>query len=185
MKELMEFADKIKDKELKGKVIEILKHPALSHKGIKIKPVKYEDSPGSINWHHVKTGGLIEHTYSVVKNCIEIAENLKKVYKHEIDMDVLIASALVHDIGKLWTFQRGASGTWEPTEIFLDHSFLGVSELYSRGFPETILHCVASHFGENGPTPPRTMEAILLHMVDNMDATLGAMSKENLLHLMG
>ena len=185
MKELMKFADKIKDNNLKKKVVEVLEHPALAHKDIKIKPVKFEDAPASVNWHHVKTGGLVEHTYSVVKNCIDVAENLKKTYKHDINMDVLIASALVHDIGKLWTFQRDVKGNWEPTELMLDHTMLGTSELYARGFPEPVLHCVAAHFGENGPTPPRTIEAIILHMIDNMDATLGAISKDNLLNLMG
>ena len=73
MKQLMEFAKKIKDVQLRKKVVEIIEHPALANKNIKIKPVKYEDAPGSIGWHHVQTGGLVDHTYSVVKNCIDVA----------------------------------------------------------------------------------------------------------------
>jgi 7,8-dihydroneopterin 2',3'-cyclic phosphate phosphodiesterase len=45
---------------------------------------------------------------------------------------------------------------------------LGVAELYRREFPEQVIHIVASHFGESGPTPPRTIEALILHYVDNI-----------------
>ncbi len=66
----------------------------------------------------------------------------------------------------------------------LDHTMAGTSELYARGFPEKVLHIVASHFGENGPTPPQTMEALIFHTIDNMDATIGTSRSENIINLL-
>jgi hypothetical protein len=45
---------------------------------------------------------------------------------------------------------------------------LCVAELYHREFPEQVIHIVASHFGEGGPTPPRNFEALILHYVDTL-----------------
>ena len=74
---------------------------------------------------------------------------------------------------------------WEGTGVMLDHTMLGTSELYSRGFPEKVLHIVASHFGENGPTPPGCVEAIIMHTIDNMDATLGTQKESDILKMLG
>ncbi|MEE9405803.1 MAG: HD domain-containing protein, partial [Candidatus Aenigmarchaeota archaeon] len=72
----------------------------------------------------------------------------------------------------LYTMKKGKAG-WENTESLLDHTMLGTAELYARGFPEKVVHIVASHFGEEGPTPPQTIEALLFHKMDNLDARLG------------
>jgi hypothetical protein len=45
---------------------------------------------------------------------------------------------------------------------------LGVAELYRRGFPEGVIHIIASHFGQGGPTPPRNFEALIFHYLDSM-----------------
>jgi hypothetical protein len=45
---------------------------------------------------------------------------------------------------------------------------LAVAEFYYRGFPENVIHIIASHFGETGPTPPRNYEALILHYVDTL-----------------
>ena len=70
------------------------------------------------------------------------------------------------------------------TELTLDHTMAGTSELYARGFPEKVVHIVASHFGENGPTPPATMEALVFHTIDNLDALIGTTRQENIIHLL-
>ena len=62
---------------------------------------------------------------------------------------------------------------------------LGTSELYARGFPEPVIHIVASHFGDQGPTPPQTIEAVIFHYADNLDAVLNAdAEKKNLINLL-
>ena len=69
---------------------------------------------------------------------------------------------------KVFEYKRNEKGELEPTGIMLDHSMLGVAELYSRNFPEDVIHIVASHFGESGPTPPRSFEAIVFHHLDSL-----------------
>ena len=169
MERLIELAKKIKDEKLREKVISLLKEPGVSNKDFKkYKPESFENVKTlfSVGGVISERGDLITHTKSVTEICIEIAENLEENYKIPIEKDVLIAGALLHDIMKCFewkTTERGA----ERTEILLDHSILGAAELYARGFPEKVIHLVASHIGETGPTPPRTIEAIILHTVDS------------------
>lgn len=186
LNELLKLADKIKDRDLKKNVVETLKYPSLFHKGLakKYPTADLKEAPASIQFHHVYKEGLLEHTYSVTMLCINMIEHMKKVYKTELDSDALIAAALVHDIGKLWGEKKGENG-WEGTELTLDHTMLGTAELYARGFPEKVLHIVASHFGPEGPTPPQTMEAVIFHAIDNLDAVIGTNRQENILQLLG
>ena len=117
-------------------------------------------------------GGTVErdmlvHTIAVTDLCIKAAESMKKNYGIKINMDHLIAGALLHDMMKMFEWKNGENGV-EPTGIMLDHTMLGVAEFYSRGLPENVIHMIASHFGETGPTPPRSYEALILHYVDTM-----------------
>lgn len=186
LNDLLKLAEKIEDKELQKKVVETLKHPALFHKELakKYAAADLKEAPASIQFHHVYSTGLVEHTYSVTMLSISIAETLEKVYKLGIDTDSLTAAALVHDIGKLWGFKK-LKGGWEATNLTLDHTMLGTSELYARQFPEKVLHIVASHFGAEGPTPPQTLEAVIFHYVDTLDAVIGTNRQENILSLLG
>jgi 7,8-dihydroneopterin 2',3'-cyclic phosphate phosphodiesterase len=170
MKRLIELAKQIKDDELRKKVIDFLKNPTLSHKDFKKYPkAKVED---------VKTlfavGGnvvereLLNHTISVTETCIAIADIIQKNYGIPINKDYLIAGALLHDIMKVFEWKVKGNEI-EHTGILLDHSALAVAELYHRGFPEQVIHMIASHLqGESGPTPPRNFEALILHHVDTM-----------------
>lgn len=182
LNDLIDLAKKIKNKDLREKVIELLNHPSLQNKALQYSPASLERAPASINWHHVKEGGLIEHTRAVTLMCISIGNILEKVYGMKIDFDSLIAGALLHDIGKLWNFKKKKSG-WDSTDLTLDHTTLGTAELYARGFPESVLHIVASHFGEHGPTPPKTVEALILHTVDTLDAILNEAPEQNIINL--
>ncbi|MCX6815153.1 MAG: HDIG domain-containing protein [Candidatus Aenigmarchaeota archaeon] len=178
-KYLLELAGRIKDSRLRKMVIDTLRNPgALANKNMKLNQVPFEQAPASIDWHHTKTGGLLEHTYAVTKMCISVAEDLQKVYKSEIDMDALIAGALLHDIGKVWGVKKTKSRKWQSQGAVLDHTMLGTAELHARHFPEKVVHIVAAHFGDQGPTPPQTIEAYIVHMIDNMDAVLNSNVEE-------
>lgn len=184
-KDILDLAGKIKNPKLRKMVTDTLRNPGpLSNKGMKLSQVPFEQAPASIDWHHAKTGGLVEHTYFVTKVCISVAEEISKVYGTEIDMDSLIAGSLLHDIGKVWGVRKTRSGKWQNTGSSIDHTMLGTAELHARHFPETVVHIVAAHFGDQGPTPPQTIEAYILHAIDNMDAVLNSeVEKENLVRL--
>jgi 7,8-dihydroneopterin 2',3'-cyclic phosphate phosphodiesterase len=183
MKKLLELADRIEDKELRKKVVDVLKYPDLSNKEFKYPAIDLNSAPASVNWHHVQSGGLIEHTYSVSLLVLSVAEIIEKVYKIPVNKDVLLAAALIHDIGKLWGIRK-IGGKWEANELTIDHTVLGTAELYSRGFPESVIHVVASHFGDQGPTPPQTIEAVIFHYVDSLDAVIGTVKQDNIIELL-
>ena len=170
---LAKLAEKIKDKELRKKVVDILNNLELSNKNFKKYPK--EDLETAASMFVVPSSGfgpverdVFVHTSSLVDLCEKICESFKKNYKIKLNKDYLIAAALLHDIMKAFEFVRNPRGELEPTGILLDHTMLGTAELYARDFPEEIIHIVASHFGETGPTPPRTFEALVFHYLDSM-----------------
>ncbi len=173
MKQLLELAEKIQNKELRKKVIDFIKDPTPTHKDFK----KYPKG----KWDEIKTwfsvGGspverdVLNHTSAVTELCISIADIVERNYKTTVNKDFLIAGALLHDVMKLVEWKMGELGP-EHTGIMLDHSIMGSAELYSREFPEEIIHIVASHFGEHGPTAPRTIEAYIVYNVDSFLAMI-------------
>lgn len=178
--DLLNLAGKIKDAKLRKMTVDLLKSPGEARSPVfkKYKAVDFRKVPAAISFHHLEEGGLLEHTLAVTRMCISLSEALEKTYKVRLDMDSLVSGALIHDIGKLYTMKKGKAG-WEDTGCLLDHTMLGTAELYARGFPEKVVHIVASHFGENGPTPPQTIEALLFHTLDNLDAKLGTPQQAN------
>jgi len=110
---------------------------------------------------------VLNHTITLVELCEKTADILTNICGLELNKDNMIAAAILHDLMKLFEWKRGEMGL-EHTGILLDHTMLGVAELYHRGFPEEVIHIVASHFGEAGPTPPRNFEALIFHHLDSM-----------------
>jgi 7,8-dihydroneopterin 2',3'-cyclic phosphate phosphodiesterase len=170
MKELIEEAKKIKNAELREKVVDVLKNPGLSSKDFKkYKSVGIEDvrTPFSVAGGASVERDVLNHTIAVVDACERVAEVVEKRYGIKLNKDHLRAGALLHDIMKVFEWKVGAAGA-EHSGIMLDHTMLAVAELYRRDFPEQVIHMIASHFGEAGPTPPRSFEALILHHVDSM-----------------
>jgi 7,8-dihydroneopterin 2',3'-cyclic phosphate phosphodiesterase len=170
MEKLIELARGIKDEELRKKVIDFLKNPSLTHKDFKKYPkedVAKVKTPFSIAQVGTVERDLLNHTIAVTDLCMKTAESMEKNYGIKINRDHLLAGALLHDIMKIFEWKVGEEGA-EPTGVLLDHSMLAVAEFYYRGFPEDVIHIIASHFGESGPTPPRNYEALILHYVDTL-----------------
>lgn len=171
MQRLIAIANKIKDLELRKRVIELLKDPKLSHKDFKKYPREEFDkvkTPFSVGGQGtVERGDLLTHTEVVTDLCIKTAEDFERSFGIPINKDYLIAGALLHDLMKVFEW-KNEGGETKHTGILLDHSMLAVAEFYHRGLPEAVIHIVASHFGEGGPTPPRNFEALILHHVDTL-----------------
>jgi 3'-5' exoribonuclease len=145
---------------------------------------RFRQAPGGKSLHHDYIGGLLEHTVSVAVICRFLASHYEGV-----DGDLLLAGALLHDIGKVE--ELAYEGTFDYTDEgrLLGHIYLG-AEWVSRacgkiaGFPaerKTLLtHMILSHHGElefGSPRRPKTLEAILLHFVENMDAKANAFTE--------
>jgi 7,8-dihydroneopterin 2',3'-cyclic phosphate phosphodiesterase len=170
---LIELANKIKDEELRKKVVEFLKSPALSNRDFRKYPMMKIGEARTV--FSAGAGAapverdVLSHTIALVELCESSAKTIKKIYGIPIDEDILIAAAILHDVMHLFEYKKSATdGSMEHTGIMLDHTMLAVAELYHRGFPEPVIHIIASHFGEAGPTPPRSFEAVMLHHLDTM-----------------
>lgn len=134
--------------------------------------------PASELRHHAYLGGLIAHSLAVGRIC----DSLAGLYE-QVDRDLLVTAALMHDIGKIdeLSWETGISLTDEGRLI--GHVVLGerivhaaVSRLRSPVHPALMArlsHAMLSHHGElewGSPKRPATLEALLLHHADNMDA---------------
>jgi 3'-5' exoribonuclease len=140
----------------------------------------FQEAPAAKGIHHAYIGGLLEHSLSVAK----VADFLAKHYEG-VDRSLLLAGALLHDIGKLEELKM-ESGLVEYTVRgrLKGHLVIG-SEMVAqvagdiRDFPEELLeqlqHLILSHherqeFGS--PTVPMTVEAFLLSFLDDLDAKM-------------
>ena len=166
---LTDLAGKIKNPDLRKKVVDLLKNPKPSNKNF-TQGVTLQDAPASESWHHTDKGGLIIHIESVTKMCIAVAEVFEKQYNLKLDMDTLVASALCHDIMKTSEMEDIGEVSVMKAPMYLDHLTLGIAELYSRGFPAKVVHLIAAHHGEGGPVAPSETEAVILHFVDSIDS---------------
>jgi len=171
MKRLIDFAKNIKNKDLKDKTLKFLKEPSLSNPEMVYPTCDMKKCPSWIGTHHSNEGGLLEHTLSVTEICLSIADTFEKTYKTKINRDHLIAGALLHDISRLFLLKKDRG--WNFTGCILDHATFSACELYARGFPEEVVHIVGSHGGDMGAASahPRTIEALILHHADVIDAS--------------
>jgi len=146
-------------------------------------------SPAARVWHHSCIGGLAQH----VRDMAHIAERVAEVYS-EVDRDLLMTGVLIHDLGKVRELEVTNRIDYSDQGRLLGHIMLGVELIEDRmrsieGFPAELSlrlkHMILSHHGslEHGsPIVPMTIEAILLHYIDNLDAqargTLQVLEKE-------
>ncbi len=129
--------------------------------------------------HHGFMGGLLEHSLSVTRLCAHIA----KAYPF-LNEDLLIACAMLHDIGKVPEFSDFPQNDYTDEGNLLGHIVMGAEMVGEKahdieGFPPMLLteikHCILSHHGEleyGSPKKPALAEAMALSMADNMDAKL-------------
>ena len=145
-------------------------------------------APAGIKLHHAYPGGLIEH----IAQLAELAAAVGAMYPL-VDADLLVAGAILHDIGKVQELSYDASFGYSDVGQLLGHIVIGVQMLdraaatleADRGRPldaELMLrlrHLIVSHHGshEHGsPRVPMTPEAIALAGLDNLDARLNEAS---------
>lgn len=146
-------------------------------------------APAGIKNHHAYPGGLLEHVVQVMK----LAAAIAPLYP-QLDRDLLAMGAFLHDVGKLreLSYQREMGYTDEGQLIghqvigtwMLDRKIAEVEALTGQTFPaETrvhLLHLILSHHGEialGAVKLPMTLEALVLHAVDNLDSKVHAVTQ--------
>ncbi|MFP4058523.1 MAG: 3'-5' exoribonuclease YhaM family protein [Candidatus Brocadiia bacterium] len=141
----------------------------------------FQRAPGGLTIHHAWLGGLLEHTVAVA----ELARGVGERYPN-LDRDLLLAGAILHDIGKVESFDYSRALRYTDAGGLVGHLPMGAAMVARRaealgGFPRPLLeqlqHLILSHHGQHefgSPVLPATAEAIALHYIDNLDAKLGA-----------
>jgi len=146
--------------------------------------------PAARHHHHAFVGGLLEHTLNVTRTCISLAHQYAECYKDldpPLDRDLIVAGAVLHDIGKLSELELRPQGIdYTPRGRMIGHLLLGrdmVREAAARcGLDEEttlrLEHLLVAHqrLPEWGsPKPPMTPEALIVHYADDLDAKLNMM----------
>jgi 3'-5' exoribonuclease len=143
---------------------------------------RYRIAPAAKNVHHAYLGGLIEHVLSMCG----LAKLIGGHYK-DVDVDLLLAGVMLHDIGKIWELTYDRSFGYSSEGQLIGHIVIGlrmVSEKIASipDFPaklRTLLeHMIISHHGElefGSPKVPVFAEALLLHHIDNLDSKMDCM----------
>ncbi len=142
---------------------------------------RYHRAPAAKSHHHPYLAGLLEHSLTVVRRALGLclAEDVL------IDRDVVIAGALLHDIGKIeeYAYDQDAIDFTEVGNL-IGHVSLGYSmvrqAIARQGDVPTdkatnILHVILSHQGRleyGSPVEPKTAEAFIVHHADTVDAHL-------------
>jgi len=137
----------------------------------------FKRAPGAKRLHHSFLGGLLEHTLSVVNLIQKI-----KGYYEGINHDLLLAGGMLHDIGKVYELSYERSFDYTDTGRLVGHIVMGVEMVDKEiarieGFPSELAmlmkHLLLSHHGLHewgSPTRPMTLEAQILHHLDDLDA---------------
>ncbi len=142
----------------------------------------YRTAPAAKHVHHAYLGGLIEHVLSVCRLC-----HLTASHYGNVDYDLLLTGAVLHDIGKVAELTYDRSFGYSTEGQLLGHIVIGLRLLHEKlqqipDFPPKLRvlveHLIISHHGEleyGSPKVPLFPEALLLHHLDNLDSKMECM----------
>jgi 3'-5' exoribonuclease len=146
---------------------------------------RFKLAPAAKHYHQAYRHGLLEHTLGVAQGVSAVSATFPGV-----DRELAIAGALLHDVGKLDTYQQVGQAI-ELTDAGRLHGEIALGYHRIRreiedidGFPDGLAqalgHVILSHHGalEHGsPVVPCTREATLVHMIDNLGGRLGSFDR--------
>jgi 3'-5' exoribonuclease len=145
---------------------------------------RFKMAPASKWLHHNYLGGLLEHTLSLVQLV------LKNVTHYDgLNLDLLLTASILHDLGKVDELSYHRSFDYSDEGRLLGHIILGLERVEDKirqlpDFPKdlsTLLkHLLLSHHGQyiwGSPKRPMTLEAVMLHYLDDMDAKMNGIQQ--------
>src|SRR6201997_4866457 len=162
----------IKDQSLREKVAAVWNEAITTGCGGKswtlaeLRAVKFTVLAGEIDMK------FVEHLNSCVRQCIAIADVLKRSFRCSITInrDHLIAGSLLADVGKPLEYDKDGSGKVVQGKFGqrLRHPFSGVALAFKHGIPAEVMHMIATHSHE-GDKVERAIESIIFHHADFVD----------------
>ena len=145
---------------------------------------EFTRSPGGKRWHHPYLGGLLEHTVGVTGLCDFAAGQ-----HPELNRDLLIIAALLHDVGKIREFTVSTIIDYSDEGRLEGHIVMGerfVRNMCDRidNFPQKtkmlLSHLILSHQGQksfSSPVEPMIPEGFVLYYADEIDSKLNALGR--------
>jgi 3'-5' exoribonuclease len=145
---------------------------------------RFKMAPASKWLHHTYLGGLLEHTLSLTQLVLKNVSHYKG-----LNVDLLVTASILHDLGKIDELSYQRSFDYSDEGRLLGHIILGIERVEDKirqlpDFPKdlsTLLkHLLLSHHGQyswGSPKRPMTLEAVMLHDLDNMDAKINGIQQ--------
>ncbi len=148
----------IQDEDLRNKVVEVWKEAAYRGKWKKI-----DDAPFTLLIEN--SGKLTDHTKRITK----IAKSIFDQRKEKINLDFLVAGALLHDVGKLleYEFKNGKYIKCEYANKFR-HPVSGALLAKEFNLPDEVVYIIYAHSKE-GDITDRSIESIIINHSDFID----------------
>ena len=142
----------------------------------------YRNAPAAKSLHHAFIGGLLDHVVSLCRSCDLVRQNYP-----QINRDLLLTGAFLHDIGKIHELTYNRAFTYSTRGQLLGHMIIELEMLQSKlaGLPDfpdelktLVEHMIISHHGHyefGSPKLPMFPEALMLHYLDDLDSKMEAM----------
>lgn len=171
---LGEFVATFRDPHLKALVEAFMNDPEIAQ--------AYRNAPAAKTLHHAYIGGLLDHVVSLFKLCDLTCRNYP-----QINRDLLLTGAFLHDIGKIHELSWARSFGYTTRGQLLGHMIIELEMLQAKipqieGFPQELKilleHLIISHHGEyefGSPKLPMFPEALMLHYLDDLDSKMESM----------
>jgi len=171
---LAEFVATFQNQQLKALVEAFMADPEIAE--------AYRNAPAAKSLHHAYIGGLLDHVVSLFRSCDLICRNYP-----QINRDLLLTGAFLHDIGKIHELTYNRSFSYTTRGQLLGHMVIELEMLQAKlaevpDFPEELKtlveHIIISHHGEyefGSPKLPMFPEALMLHYLDDLDSKMEAM----------
>ena len=138
-------------------------------------------APAGKSWHHAYIHGLLEHTLEIIKICELMCE-----FHPELNRDLLISGAMLHDIGKIEELSFDSAFDYTDKGKLVGHIVIASNLVRDeiKKIPEfpaelenNLIHLILSHQGKlehASPVVPKTAEAIALYQADELSAKVNA-----------
>ena len=145
---------------------------------------RFKMAPASKWLHHTYLGGLLEHTLSLTQLALEIAPHY-----NGLNLDLLLTASILHDLGKIDELSYHRSFDYSDEGRLLGHIILGIERVdwkiqqlpdFPKDLSSLLKHLLLSHHGQyiwGSPKRPMTLEAVMLHYLDDMDAKINGIQQ--------
>jgi 3'-5' exoribonuclease len=142
----------------------------------------YRTAPAAKTLHHAYIGGLLDHVVSLFRSCDLMCRNYP-----QINRDLLLTGAFLHDIGKIHELAYNRSFSYTTRGQLLGHMVIELEMVHAKiaqvpGFPSELKtlveHLIISHHGQyefGSPKLPMFPEALVLHYLDDLDSKMESM----------